>query len=132
MQPPGRLGMLWTMDFWEVVGLLVAAFVLAAYVVVLFEVVRDLLRDRELAGWAKALWLVALVFLPVLTTIVYVVVRGGTGTYGSDVAYAEARQSQYARSVASPTEEISQAKAMWDSGVIDQAEFNALKVKVLS
>ena len=45
---------------------------------------------------------------------------------------AEARQAQYARSVGSPTEEISQAKAMWDSGVIDQAEFNALKVKVLS
>ena len=120
------------MDFWEVVGLLVAAFVLAAYVVVLFEVVRDLLRDRELAGWAKALWLVALVFLPILTTIVYVVVRGGTGPHAGDVGYAEARQAQYARSVASPTEEISQAKAMWDSGVIDQAEFNALKVKVLS
>jgi hypothetical protein len=125
--------MLWTMDFWEVVGLLIAAFVLAAYVVVLFEVVRDLLRDRELAGWTKALWLVALVFLPILTTIVYVVARGGTGTYGSAVAdQAEARQAQYARSVASPTEEISQAKAMWDSGVIDKAEFDALKVKVLS
>ncbi|WP_107771456.1 PLDc N-terminal domain-containing protein [Nocardioides sediminis] len=123
------------MDFWEVVGLLVAAFVLAAYIVVLFEVVRDLLRDRDLTGWAKALWLVALVFLPILTTIVYVVVRGGTGTgpYGGDVAgSAEARQAQYARSVASPTEEISQAKAMWDSGVLDKAEFDALKMKVLS
>jgi hypothetical protein len=64
---------------------------------------------------------------------VYVVVRGGTGTYGSEVAdRAEARQAQYARSVGSPTEEISQAKAMWDSGVIDKAEFDALKVKVLS
>ena len=120
------------MDFWEVVGLLIAAFVLAAYVVVLFEVVRDLLRDHELAGWAKALWLVALVSLPILTTIVYVVARGGTGPYAGDVGSAEARQAQYARSVGSPTEEISQAKAMWDSGVIDQAEFNALKVKVLS
>jgi hypothetical protein len=102
------------MDFWEVVGLLIAGFVLAAYVVVLFEVVRDLLRDRALAGWVKAVWLVALVFLPVLTTIVYVVVRGGTS------------------SGASATAEISHAKTMWDSGVIDKAEFDALKMKALS
>lgn len=125
------------MDFWEITGGLLAACILLAYVVVLFEVVRDLLTDHTLPGWAKALWLVALIFLPILTSIVYVFVRGGTGLHGHDGDAArgvQARQAQYERSVLgpSPTNEIAQGKAMWDTGVIDKAEFDALKMKVLS
>jgi len=126
------------MDFWEIVGLLFTGFVLVTYLVVVFEVVRGVLRDRDLPGWAKALWLIALVFVPLLTAIVYVLVRGNDSNFlayehdGADSAAAH--QAQYERSVSSPspTQEIAHAKSMWDSGVIDRAEFDALKLKALT
>lgn len=126
------------MDFWEIMWFLIAGLVLVAYLVLLVEIVRDLLRDPALSGWKRAAWLIALIWLPILTSIVYIVARGG-GTasrlhehdFGRD---AQARQAQYARSVSglSPSQEIAQAKSMWDTGVIDRGEFDALKLKALS
>jgi hypothetical protein len=51
-------------------------FILAALVWVFIVVVRDLFRNRELSGWAKAGWLVALILVPLLGAIVYIIVRG--------------------------------------------------------
>ena len=51
-------------------------FILAALVWVFIVVVRDLFRNRELSGWAKAGWLVALILVPLLGSIVYIIVRG--------------------------------------------------------
>jgi hypothetical protein len=56
-------------------------FMLAALVWVFIVVVRDLFGNRELSGWAKAGWLVALILVPLLGSIVYIIVRGlWTGT----------------------------------------------------
>lgn len=105
------------MAYWEAISMLFIGFALIAYLMVAFEVIRGVLRDRDMPGWAKGAWLVALVVVPFLTAIVYVVVRGRSGNLvpGS-----------------SPTQEIAQAKSMWDTGVIDRAEFDALKLKALS
>jgi Phospholipase_D-nuclease N-terminal len=51
-------------------------FILAALVWVFIVVVRDLFHNRELSGWAKAGWLVALILVPLLGSIVYIIVRG--------------------------------------------------------
>lgn len=51
-------------------------FMLAAIVWVFIVVVRDLFRNRELSGWAKAGWLVALILVPLLGSLVYIIVRG--------------------------------------------------------
>jgi Phospholipase_D-nuclease N-terminal len=52
-------------------------FMLALFLWVFIVVVRDLFRDRELSGWAKAGWLLALIFFPLLGSLVYLIVRGG-------------------------------------------------------
>ncbi|HYN04487.1 MAG TPA: PLDc N-terminal domain-containing protein, partial [Vicinamibacteria bacterium] len=47
-----------------------------AYLMILFQVVADLFRDTEVGGLSKALWILGLVFLPMLTALVYVITRG--------------------------------------------------------
>ena len=47
-----------------------------AYIYVVIVVITDLFRDDKLSGWFKALWIIALVFVPFLTALVYVIARG--------------------------------------------------------
>ena len=58
--------------FW----LLVEAFFLACYLIVLFQVVVDLFRDDNLSGWWKAIWIIFLIIVPFLSLLIYVVARG--------------------------------------------------------
>lgn len=59
-------------------------FMLAAFVWVFILALRHLFfHDRELAGWAKAAWLVGLIIFPLFGSLVYLLVRGGWVTEGS-------------------------------------------------
>ncbi len=65
-----------TVDFWDFFWLLVWSFFFIAYLIVLFQIIADLFRDRELSGWWKAVWIIFLIFLPVLTSLAYLIARG--------------------------------------------------------
>ena len=125
------------MSFWDVVWFIVISFAFVAYLMVMFAIITDLFRDRETSGWAKAAWIVALIFVPLLTSLVYLIARGSGMTERSARSSEAMRQQQeaYIRDVAgksaSPTEQITQARAMLDAGVITQQEFDAIKAKAL-
>jgi hypothetical protein len=123
-------------NFWDVMWLILSTFVFVAYLMILFQIVADLFRDGELGGGSKAVWLIALVFLPMLTALLYVLVRG-TGMAKRQRAALERSKSEaedYIRQVAgkSPAEQIADAKALLDAGTINQDEFAKLKAKALS
>ena len=126
--------------FWGSIGDLIWwflwAFVFITYLFALFAVIGDLFRDHKLNGWAKALWIIALIFVPFLTLLVYLIARGG-GMAERGAAQARelrAAQDSYIKSVASssPSEEIAKAKSLLDSGAITQAEFDHIKTKALA
>ena len=64
-------------NFWDLIWLIVSTFVFIAYLLVLFQIVADLFRNTEMAGWAKALWIIGLIFVPMLTAVVYIIANGG-------------------------------------------------------
>ena len=63
-------------NFWDILYLIASAFFFVAYLIVLFHVVIDLFRDAELGGISKVVWLLGLIFLPVLTALIYILARG--------------------------------------------------------
>jgi hypothetical protein len=124
------------MSFWDIIWFIIVSFAFIAYLMVMFNIIGDLFRDRSQSGVMKAVWIICLIFLPFITAIVYLVARG-QGMYerqASAINEARANQDQYIRSVAtaSPADQIAQAKGLLDSGAISQAEFDALKAKALS
>lgn len=124
------------MDFWDVFWLIVWSFFFISYLIILFHIVVDLFRDQELSGLAKAVWVLALLVLPALTALVYLVVRG-RGMAGRDrqaAEQAEQATGDYIRSVAatSPAEQIATAKQLLDSGAITEEEFAVLKSRALA
>lgn len=122
--------------FWDAVWLIVSIFIFVAYLLVLFQIVVDLFRDTELSGFAKVLWIIGLIFLPVMTALVYIIARGGGMAQRQRAAFQRAKSDtdDYIKGIAgkSPAQHISEAKALLDAGTINQEEFVKLKAKALA
>ena len=124
-------------SFWDFFWLLVWSFFFVAFLMALFQIIVDLFRDQELSGWFKALWLIFILFLPILGALVYLIVRGNDMAKRQMRDATEAKQATdaYIQSVATqsnPAEQIAKAKGLLDSGAISQTEFDALKAKALA
>ncbi len=125
------------MNFWDFFWLLVWSFFFVAYLMVLFQIIGDLFRDRELSGWWKAVWIIGLLVFPLLVALIYLIARGkGMGQrQAAAVQSAQKATDSYIQSVArqtSPADQIASAKSLLDSGAISQAEFDQLKAKALA
>ena len=109
-------------------------FYFTAYIYVVILIITDLFRDESANGWVKAVWLIALLFVPFLTALVYVIARGSGMAERSRARYGygvpEADDYRPAAS-SSPAQDIASAKALLDAGTISQGEFDALKSKAL-
>jgi len=123
-------------NFWDMVWLMVSTFFLVAYLIIMFQIVVDLFRDHELGGGSKVLWIIGLIFIPVLTAIIYIIARGKgmAGRQQAGLQKAKSETETYIRTVAgkSPAADIADAKALLDAGTITQAEFDKLKAKALA
>jgi type VI protein secretion system component VasK len=123
--------------FWDFFWLLIWSFLFVMYLMVLFHIFGDLFRDRDLGGAAKAMWTIGLILMPFLVLLIYLIVRGQgmAERQAGAIRQAQAETEQYIRSVAdssSPTNQITSAKALLDSGSITTAEFDQLKAKALA
>jgi hypothetical protein len=103
----------------------------------LIVVIGDLFRDHETSGWAKALWMIFMVFLPYLGVFVYLIARGDgmAARNAQQASEARAAMDDYVRETAGSggaAAEIAHAKKLLDDGAISQEEFEALKAKALS
>jgi hypothetical protein len=116
-------------------------FIFFAWFMSLFWVFGDLFRSRDLGGFAKTMWTLFLIILPILGMLIYLIARGSGMTERALAAQAEAqkRQDAYIRSVATPngstgsvTDEIASAKSLLDSGAISADEFEQLKATALT
>jgi hypothetical protein len=124
------------MSFWDIVWFIIITFAFVAYLMVLFHILTDLFRDKETSGFMKAVWIIALIFLPLLTSLIYLIVRGrGMGERSmKEAEFVKQQQDAYIREIAgkaSPVDQIAQAQSMLDAGTISQAEYAQLKAKAL-
>lgn len=124
-------------SFWDWFWLLIWTFVFVCYLMVLFQIIIDLFRDKDLSGWWKALWIIFLIIFPFLAALVYLIARGKgmAERRAGEMQQAQAATDQYIQSVASkgnPADQIASAKALLDSGTISQEEFDKLKQKALA
>ncbi|GAC52010.1 SHOCT domain-containing protein [Gordonia amicalis] len=122
-------------SFWDFIWYTVVIFAFVAYLIVLWHIITDLFRDKKASGWQKAAWVVFLIIFPYITAIVYLLAKGKGMAERQREAYTEAKQAsdEYIKSVAgtSPTQQITEAKALLDSGTITPQEFEHLKSKAL-
>ncbi|QEE61029.1 SHOCT domain-containing protein [Salinibacterium sp. dk2585] len=122
--------------FWDVIGTVFWVFAFVVYLIAVFAVIGDLFRDESLNGWWKALWVLALVFLPFITVLVYLVARGSGMRKRAEQAANDAQKAtaDYVRSLGvahSPADEIAKSKALLDEGTITAEEYEKLRARAL-
>jgi len=125
------------MSFWDIVWFIIVSYAFIAYLMMLFSMLGDLFRDRELNGGMKAVWLLFFLFVPFLSALIYLIVRGKGMAERSvqRMQAAKADQDAYIQEVAgqtSPAAQIAQGKALLDSGDITADEFASLKARALT
>ena len=111
-------------------------FFFVIWIWILITILSDLFRDHELSGWAKAAWVLFLVFIPFLTMLVYLIVRGHGMRDRTIKAQAEAKQhfDQYVREQAhtSPADELHKLNDLKEKGALSSEEFDRAKAKLLA
>ncbi len=122
------LSLFWTM-------LLFFGFVVWIWLLVV--VFGDIFRSHDIGGFAKAMWVLLVIFLPLIGVLIYLIARGGKM---QDRAARDARQQQqefdsYVQDVAgsgtSSADEVAKLAQLRDEGVITEPEFEAQKAKAL-
>ena len=120
----------------EVLWSLIVIFFMVVYWMIFFSIIFDLFRDHTMGGVSKALWIIFLIFLPLISMLVYVIVRGDSMAQRSmkQAANQQAQFDSYVRETAqaSPADQITKAKGLLDSGAITAEEFESLKAKALA
>ena len=119
--------------FWTIFEI----FIWILWIWILIYVLVDIFRSHDLSGWAKALWFLFVVFIPVIGLLVYVIARGGK--MHEHTVQAERQQDQafrsYVQDVAgapSSADQLSKLADLRDRGVITPDEFEREKAKILA
>jgi hypothetical protein len=123
----------------ELLWSLLVIYLMVMYFVIVFTVIFDVFRSDDLSGFKKALWAFALLLFPIITMLLYLIIRGGGMGQRSQAAAqaAKADTDAYIRSVAGSgsgnvASELEKAKALLDSGAITADDYANLKAKILA
>jgi len=119
--------------FWTILEI----FLWVLWIWILIYVFIDIFRSHDLSGWAKALWFIFVLFIPLIGVLVYLIARGGSM---QERAQQQARQQdkefrayvQDAAGSGNTADQLSKLAELRDRGVITAEEFEREKAKVLA
>ena len=104
---------------------------------ILITVFIDLFRSHDLSGWAKALWFIFILLIPLVGVLVYLIARGGKmhERAARDARVQEREFRRYVQDAASSgssADQLAKLADLRDRGVITAAEFDREKAKILA
>ena len=113
-------------------------FCFVIWIWLLIAIFSDIFRSHDMNGGVKVIWIIFVILLPFIGIFVYLIARGGKmGQHAMEAAQAQdAANKAYIRDAAgsggSAADELTRLADLKAKGVIDDAEFNSLKAKVVN
>jgi membrane protein implicated in regulation of membrane protease activity len=119
--------------FWTILEI----FLWVIWIWILIYIFIDIFRSTDLSGWAKALWFIFVLFIPLIGVLVYLIARGSSM---HERAAREAQQQdqafrayvQDAAGSGSTADQLAKLADLRDRGVITPEEFERQKAKLLA
>ena len=122
------LNILWSM-------LIFVGFIMWIWLAIM--VFMDIFRRRDMGGFAKAIWIIFIIFIPLFGVLVYLIAyhngiadRNEKGQEAAQAAFDQ--QVKEAAGKGGPAGEIETAQKLLDAGTISQSEFDHIKSKALA
>ncbi len=119
--------------FWTILEI----FLWVIWIWILIWILIDIFRSHDLSGFAKALWFLFVLFIPLVGVLVYLIVRGGKMQERA-VQQAQHDDQQFrsyvqeAAGSQSTADQLTKLADLRDRGVISAEEFDREKAKILS
>jgi hypothetical protein len=125
--------------FWTIIEF----FLWVIWIWILIMIFIDIFRSHDLSGWAKALWFLFVLFIPLIGVLVYLIVRGGSmherqvaqAQRDADAFYASGRHAAPSAGDGgggSTADQLAKLADLRDRGVLTPEEFEKEKAKVLA
>jgi hypothetical protein len=121
------LGVFWTMLWF---------FAFFIWIWLLIIVFGDIFRSHDMGGFAKALWVIFVIFLPILGVLIYLIARGDKmhARAARDAQKQDEAFRSYVQQAAAPSnsaDELAKLADLKASGALTDEEFQAGKAKIL-
>jgi len=125
------LSLFWTMLWF---------FLFVVWIMAVFSVLVDIFRSHDMGGFAKALWVLFVIVLPLLGVLVYLIARGDKMTQHAvrDAEKQDQAMRAYIKDAAgsggagSPADQVAQLAQLRDQGVITEEQFEQGKAKIFT
>jgi membrane protein implicated in regulation of membrane protease activity len=119
--------------FWTILEI----FLWVLWIWVLIYVFIDIFRSHDLSGWARALWFIFVLFIPLIGVLVYLIARGDKMHERAvqQVQQQDREARQYIQDAAgsgTPADQLTKLADLRDRGVITADEFEREKAKILA
>jgi Phospholipase_D-nuclease N-terminal/Short C-terminal domain len=114
-------------------------FIFVAWIWALIAIFTDIFRSRDMGGFAKALWFLFVLFIPLLGIFCYLVARG-SGMHERTTDHLQQQQQAFDAYVedraksAQPSnaDELAKLAQLKSSGVLSDSEYESEKAKILA
>ena len=112
-------------------------FLFFIWIWLLIVVFSDIFRSHDISGWSKAFWVIGIIILPYLGVLLYLIIRGhkmaehAQQAAAAQDAAAKAYIQQAAGTGGSSADELARLAELKGQGVIDDAEFQKMKAKIV-
>jgi hypothetical protein len=108
-----------------------AVFVFVVWFWLIIVVFMDLFRRHDISGWAKAIWVIALIVFPYLGVLVYLITQS-RGMAERNIQQTQQARDELRRVVGfSAADEIEKLERLKKAGSISDAEFASLRARVV-
>ena len=119
--------------FWTILEI----FLWVLWIWILIYVFIDIFRSHDLSGWAKALWFLFVLFIPLIGVLVYLIARGDKMHERAvrQVQQQDREARQYIQEAAgsgTPADQLTKLADLRERGVITADEFEREKAKILA
>jgi hypothetical protein len=106
-------------------------FIFVVWFWLLITVFADLFRRHDISGWIKAIWVIALIVVPYLAILAYLIFQS-RGMAERNVQQAQQARDELRRAVGfSAADEIEKLERLKKAGSISDAEFTRLRARLV-
>lgn len=117
--------MLGAYTFWDAIWTMIIFFAWIMFITWVILLMIDNFRRKDHSGWAKALWALFIIFLPIIGAFSYTIARPDTAGDYYDTGYAASGPS-------STADELTRLNELRTQGAISDAEYEDLKARTIA